>query len=74
MGLIELTLADRQGELDDYIEAQVPGPVRLHGHTEELVLDPGYRGTPVQAMDAVRPGCLPARVVRVEAPSLSAAI
>ena len=30
MGLIELALADRQDDLDDYIEAQVHGPVQLH--------------------------------------------
>ncbi|WP_187344262.1 DUF3626 domain-containing protein [Streptomyces sp. 3211.6] len=56
MGLIELALADHQDELDDYIEAQVHGPVRLRGHVEALVLDPCYRDTTVEAA-AVRTGC-----------------
>lgn len=34
MGLTELALADRQDDLDDYIEAQVHGPVRPHCHAE----------------------------------------
>ncbi|MEV7543765.1 DUF3626 domain-containing protein [Streptomyces sp. NPDC089915] len=49
MGLIALALADRQDALDDYIEAQVHGPVRLDRDVEALVLDPCYRGTPVEA-------------------------
>ncbi|WP_424216777.1 DUF3626 domain-containing protein (plasmid) [Streptomyces sp. BI20] len=49
MGLIELALADRQDALDDYVEAQVHGPVRLDRDVEALVLDPAYRGTPVEA-------------------------
>lgn len=49
MGLIELALADSQDDLDDYIEAQVHGPVRLSRHVEALVLDPCYRGTAVEA-------------------------
>ncbi|MFI6150645.1 DUF3626 domain-containing protein [Streptomyces sp. NPDC051109] len=56
MGLIELALADSQDELDDYIEAQVHGPVRLRDHVEALVLDPCYRDTTVEAA-AVRTGC-----------------
>lgn len=56
MGLIELALADRQDELDDYVEAQVHGPVRLQGDVEALVLDPCYRGTTVEAA-ALRLGC-----------------
>ncbi|MFI8287619.1 DUF3626 domain-containing protein [Streptomyces sp. NPDC085614] len=56
MGLIELALADRQDELDDYIEAQVHGPVRLRRHVEALVLDPCYRGTAVEDA-ALRLGC-----------------
>ncbi|MEV5743041.1 DUF3626 domain-containing protein [Microbispora rosea] len=35
--------------LDDYIEAQVHGPVRLDRDVEALVLDPSYRGTAVEA-------------------------
>jgi len=48
MGLVELALADRQDALDDYIEAQVHGPVRLAHDVEALVLDPCYRGTEVE--------------------------
>ncbi|MEV7871841.1 DUF3626 domain-containing protein [Streptomyces sp. NPDC088124] len=56
MGLIELALADRQDDLDDYIEAQVHGPVRPHRHVEALVLDPCYQGTAVEDA-ALRLGC-----------------
>ncbi|MFJ9842179.1 DUF3626 domain-containing protein [Kitasatospora sp. NPDC101155] len=48
MGLIDIALADRQDYLDDYIEAQVHGPVRLTRDVEALVLDPCYRGTAVE--------------------------
>ncbi|MEV6583162.1 DUF3626 domain-containing protein [Streptomyces sp. NPDC051582] len=56
MGLLRLALADHQDELDDYIEAQVHGPVRLRSDVEALVLDPCYRGTTVEAA-ALRLGC-----------------
>ncbi|MFF4578856.1 DUF3626 domain-containing protein [Streptomyces sp. NPDC001389] len=56
MGLVELALADRQDALDDYIEAQVHGPVRPDRHVEALVLDPCYRGSAVEAA-ALRLGC-----------------
>ncbi|WP_328904076.1 DUF3626 domain-containing protein [Streptomyces sp. NBC_00441] len=56
MGLIALALADEQDVLDDYIEAQVHGPVRPDRHVEALVLDPCYRGTDVEAA-AGRLGC-----------------
>ncbi|WP_246264148.1 DUF3626 domain-containing protein [Acrocarpospora pleiomorpha] len=49
MALIELATADNPDALDDYIEAQVHGPVRLDRDVEALVLDPSYRGTAVQA-------------------------
>nr|WP_052411821.1 DUF3626 domain-containing protein [Streptomyces sp. NRRL S-118] len=49
MGLIDLALADRQDELDDYIEAQVHGSVRMQCDVEALVLDPCYQGTTVEA-------------------------
>lgn len=49
MSLVALALADRQDDLDDYIEAQVHGPVRLDGDVEALVLDPAYRGTDVES-------------------------
>jgi hypothetical protein len=48
MSLIELALADHQDELDDYIEAQVHGGVRLDRDVEALVLDPAYRDTEVE--------------------------
>ncbi|OAR25194.1 hypothetical protein A8W25_05955 [Streptomyces sp. ERV7] len=48
MGLIELALADAQDALDDYIEAQVHGAVRLDRDVEALVLDPCYQGTPLE--------------------------
>ncbi|MFI6699620.1 DUF3626 domain-containing protein [Streptomyces sp. NPDC050509] len=49
MPLVELAEADQQDALDDYIEAQVHGPVRLSQDVEALVLDPCYRGTAVEA-------------------------
>ncbi|TQS20979.1 DUF3626 domain-containing protein [Microbispora sp. KK1-11] len=49
MALIELAEADDPDLLDDYIEAQVHGPVRLDRDVEALVLDPSYRGTAVEA-------------------------
>lgn len=52
MRLVELALADDQDALDDYIEAQVHGPVRLARDVEAVVLDPCYRDTPVE--DAAR--------------------
>ncbi|WP_329571373.1 DUF3626 domain-containing protein [Kitasatospora sp. NBC_01266] len=48
MPLVELAAADTRGRLDDYIEAQVHGPVRFDRHVEALVLDPCYRGTEVE--------------------------
>ncbi|MFB7996626.1 DUF3626 domain-containing protein [Streptomyces sp. NPDC056002] len=56
MGLIELALADSRDDLDDYVEAQVHGPVRLNRHVEAVVLDPCYRDSPVEAA-ALRLGC-----------------
>jgi hypothetical protein len=49
MSLIDLARADSQDGLDDYVEAQVHGPVRLDRDVEALVLDPCYRGTDVEA-------------------------
>jgi transposase len=40
MALIELAEADGQDALDDYVEAQVHGPVRPDRDVEALVLDP----------------------------------
>ncbi|MDD1063573.1 DUF3626 domain-containing protein [Streptomyces cocklensis] len=49
MSLIELAEADERDALDDYVEAQVHGPLVLERDVEALVLDPGYRGTAVEA-------------------------
>jgi hypothetical protein len=54
-GLVELAEADGQDLLNDYIEAQVHGPVRLDRDVEALVLDPCYRGTEVAAAAARLP-------------------
>jgi hypothetical protein len=54
--LIELARADDRDDLDDYVEAQVHGPVRLDADVEALVLDRCYRGTAVEAA-AARLGC-----------------
>ncbi|MDK1474175.1 DUF3626 domain-containing protein [Streptomyces sp. 549] len=48
MRLVALARADRRDALDDYVEAQVHGPVRLDRDVEALVLDPCYRGTAVE--------------------------
>ncbi|MBO0812398.1 MAG: DUF3626 domain-containing protein [Microlunatus sp.] len=48
MGLIPLAEGADHDRLDDYIEAQVHGGVRIDRDVEALVLDPCYRGTPVQ--------------------------
>ena len=50
MGLIPLALAAGADALDDHIEAQVHGPVRLATDVEVLVLDPSYRGTRVEEL------------------------
>lgn len=49
MSLLAMAAADRRDALDDYIEAQVHGPVRLADDVEAVVLDPCYRGTDVAA-------------------------
>ncbi|MFE7100434.1 DUF3626 domain-containing protein [Streptomyces erythrochromogenes] len=55
MSLIALAEADDQDALDDYIEAQVHNPVLLERDVAALVLDPSYRGTPVEAAAARLP-------------------
>lgn len=55
MSLIALAEADEQDALNDYIEAQVHGGVLLAAHIESLVLDAGYRGTPVEAAARLLP-------------------
>ncbi len=48
MSLIELAKADDKDFIDDYIEAQVHGPIRLDADVEALVLDPSFQGTAVE--------------------------
>ncbi|MEU6232526.1 DUF3626 domain-containing protein [Kitasatospora sp. NPDC047058] len=48
MPLVALAEADDADALDDYIETQVHGEVRLDRDVEALVLDPSHRGTPVE--------------------------
>jgi hypothetical protein len=55
MSLIEKAKADDKDALDDYIEAQVHGPVRLDHDVEALVLDPCFRGTDVEALALALP-------------------
>jgi len=47
--LVALAGSDDKDALDDYVEAQVHGVVDLTRDVEALVLDPCYRGTPVEA-------------------------
>lgn len=56
LSLIELAEADDQDMLDDYIEAQVHGPVRIDTDVEALVLDPSFGGTDVERLAALL-GC-----------------
>lgn len=51
----ELASATAHDLLDDYVEAHVHGVVDLATDVEALVLDPGFRGTDVEA-DALRIG------------------
>ncbi|MHA6624145.1 DUF3626 domain-containing protein [Pseudonocardia sichuanensis] len=55
-GLIALALAADVDLLDDYVEAQVHGPLRVPDDVEALVLDPSHRGTAVEET-AARLGC-----------------
>ncbi|GLZ33635.1 hypothetical protein Lesp02_58230 [Lentzea sp. NBRC 105346] len=50
MSLIEKAQADEKDVLDDYVEAHVHGPVTLKTDVEALVLDPCYKGTPVERL------------------------
>ncbi|MBP2580211.1 hypothetical protein J3A78_000689 [Streptomyces sp. PvR006] len=49
MGLIARAESDDRDLLDDYIEAQIHGPVQVARDVEALVLDPSHRGTEVEA-------------------------
>lgn len=48
--LVELAAQGDADPLDDYVEAQVHGPVVLAEHVEALVLDPCHRGTQVEQL------------------------
>ncbi|HEX5543533.1 MAG TPA: DUF3626 domain-containing protein [Micromonospora sp.] len=50
MSLIALADADTRDLLDDYIEAQVHGPLRLDQDVEALVLDPCFQNTAVEEL------------------------
>lgn len=52
MGLLPHAAAHRGDPLDGYIEAHVHGVVRFADDVEALVLDPCYRGTPVEDLAA----------------------
>lgn len=54
--LIALAEADDKDPLDDYVEAHVHGVLDLGRDVEALVLDPCYRGTPVEE-SAARLSC-----------------
>ncbi len=58
MSLIELAEADDRDDLDDYVEAQVHGPLRLDHDVEAVVLDPSHQGT----TDEETAAALPCRV------------
>ncbi|QOV40543.1 DUF3626 domain-containing protein [Streptomyces ferrugineus] len=55
MHLVALAEADRQDALNDYIEAHIHGGVVLARDVEALVLDAGYRGTPVESAARLLP-------------------
>ncbi|MFI8420017.1 DUF3626 domain-containing protein [Streptomyces sp. NPDC085479] len=48
MALVALAEAEARDPLDDYVEAQVHGPVEIARDVEALVLDPSHRGTAVE--------------------------
>lgn len=50
MELITIALTDEKDLLDDYIEAQIHGVLRIDNDVEALVLDPSYKGTDVERM------------------------
>jgi hypothetical protein len=55
--LIAVAQAAPVDVLDDYVEAQVHGPLRIPEDVEALVLDPSHRGTAVEE-DAAALSCL----------------
>ncbi|WP_279581223.1 DUF3626 domain-containing protein [Fodinicola feengrottensis] len=50
--VVAVAAADQKDFLDDYVEAQVHGPVRFTHDVEAMVLDPCYRGTEVEKLAA----------------------
>ncbi|GGK39457.1 hypothetical protein GCM10011591_08880 [Nocardia camponoti] len=54
-GVVDLARAGTDDPLDDYVEAHIHGPVRLALDVAALVLDPCYRGTPVEAAARLLP-------------------
>jgi hypothetical protein len=50
LSLVALADADDRDVLDDYIEAQIHGPIVLDRDVDALVLDPCYRGTDVERL------------------------
>jgi hypothetical protein len=55
MSLVDKALADDRDRLDDYIEAQVHGPVVLAEDVEAVVLDPCFRDTEIAELAAALP-------------------
>ncbi|GHG88072.1 hypothetical protein GCM10017674_13820 [Streptomyces gardneri] len=55
MRLVALAEADGRDPLDDYVEAQIHGPVVIGRDVEALVLDPSHRGTEVEAAAGLLP-------------------
>jgi hypothetical protein len=55
MSLIELAVRSDHDLLDDYIEAQVHGPIHLEEDVEALVLDPCYRNSDVEELASSLP-------------------
>lgn len=50
MSLVDKASAGTEDVLDDYVEAQVHGPVTIADDVEALVLDPCYRGTEIEEL------------------------
>src|SRR4051812_8763846 len=50
MPLVSIAAGHESDLLDDYIEAQVHGPLRLASDVEALVLDPCYAGTEIETL------------------------
>lgn len=55
MALVPLAQADDRDPLDDHVEAQVHGPLRLMEDVEALVLDPCFQGTQTELLARALP-------------------